>query len=100
MSTASKVTLLSTILATSGIVVFVHWAQKSEQAVCIPSVLKCYPHHTFADNQVSKAMHAGVVRDMEQQRIKRERQADFEMQKQLEAEYKKVQTVHDSTAGG
>lgn len=45
-------------------------------------------------------MHAGVVRDMEQQRIKRERQADFEMQKQLEQEYKKVQTVHDSTYGG
>lgn len=44
---------------------------------------------------VSKAMHAGVVRDMEQQRIKRERQADFEMQRALEEEYKKVQTVHD-----
>lgn len=44
-------------------------------------------------------MHAGVVRDMEQQRIKRERQADFEMQRQLEEEYKKTQTVHDSTAG-
>jgi protein PET117 len=44
-------------------------------------------------------MHAGVVRDMEQQRIKAERKADFEMQKQLEAEYKKVQTVHDSTTG-
>jgi protein PET117 len=40
-------------------------------------------------------MHAGVVRDMEQQRIKKERQADFEMQKALEEEYKKVQTVHD-----
>lgn len=48
----------------------------------------------------SQAMHAGVVRDMEQQRIKRERQADFEMQRKLEEEYKKVQTVHDSTDGG
>jgi protein PET117 len=38
-------------------------------------------------------MHAGVLRDMEQQQIKRERQADFEMQRQLEEEYKKVQTV-------
>ena len=38
-------------------------------------------------------MHAGVVRDMEQQQVKRERQADFEMQRQLEEEYKKVQTV-------
>jgi protein PET117 len=44
-------------------------------------------------------MHAGVVRDMEQQRVKRERQADFDMQRQLEEEYKKSQTVHDSTAG-
>jgi protein PET117 len=44
-------------------------------------------------------MHAGVVRDLEQQRVKRERQADFEMQKQLEQEYKKVQSVHDSTHG-
>jgi len=40
-------------------------------------------------------MHQGVVRDMEQQRIKRERQADFDMQKQLEEEYRKVQTVKD-----
>lgn len=46
---------------------------------------------------ISKAMHAGVVRDMEQQRVKRERQADFEMQKQLEIEYRKTQTVQDST---
>ena len=38
-------------------------------------------------------MHAGVVRDMEQQRVKKERQADFEMQRALEEEYKKVQSV-------
>jgi protein PET117 len=38
-------------------------------------------------------MHQGVVRDMEQQRIKRERQLDFDMQKILEEEYKKGQTV-------
>lgn len=42
-----------------------------------------------------KAMHAGVIRDVEQQRIKRERQADFEMQRALEEEFKKLQTVHD-----
>ena len=41
-------------------------------------------------------MHAGVVRDYEQQRIKRERQADFEMQKALEEEYRKVQTVSNN----
>lgn len=42
-------------------------------------------------------MHAGVIRDMEQQRVKneqqRERQLDFEMQRQLEEEYRKVQKV-------
>jgi protein PET117 len=42
-------------------------------------------------------MHAGVLRDMEQQKVKRERLADFEMQKELEAEYKKLQTVKDSS---
>lgn len=44
-----------------------------------------------------QAMHAGVLRDMEQQRVKRERLADFEMQKQLEEEYRKIQNVHDSS---
>jgi protein PET117 len=43
-------------------------------------------------------MHQGVIRDVEQQRLKRERQADFDMQRALEAEYKKEQTVRDSTA--
>lgn len=42
-------------------------------------------------------MHAGVIRDMEQQRQKseqqRERQLDFEMQRQLEEQYRKVQNV-------
>ena len=44
-------------------------------------------------------MHAGVIRDMEQQKMKQERQADFEMQRALEEEYRKVQTVSDSTRG-
>lgn len=44
-----------------------------------------------------QAMHEGVVRDMEQQRVKRERQLDFDMQKALEEEYKQHQTVRDST---
>jgi protein PET117 len=39
-------------------------------------------------------MHAGVVRDMERQKVKRERVADFEMQKALEKEYRALQTVH------
>ena len=41
-------------------------------------------------------MHEGVVRDMEQQRIKRERQLDFDMQRVLEEEYKREQTVRSS----
>ena len=45
-------------------------------------------------------MHQGVVRDMEQQRIKKERQLDFDLQRELEAEYKKVQSVRESTAEG
>ncbi|RMZ77155.1 hypothetical protein DV737_g4491, partial [Chaetothyriales sp. CBS 132003] len=77
MSIASKATLLGTIVGTAGIIVFVHWAQSAEKA----------------------AMHAGVIRDMENQRIKKERQADFEMQRRLEEQYKKLQTVHDSTNG-
>ncbi len=43
-------------------------------------------------------MHEGVVRDMEQQQLKRERQVDFDMQRALEAEYKKSQAIHDTTA--
>lgn len=35
---------------------------------------------------------------MEQQRIKRERQLDFDMQKAMEEEYRKVQTVRDEGA--
>jgi hypothetical protein len=34
MSTASKVTLVGTLLGTAGIVAFVHWAQTAEKAVC------------------------------------------------------------------
>lgn len=45
-------------------------------------------------------MHQGVVRDMEQQRIKRERQLDFDLQRQLEAEYRQEQTVRSSTEAG
>ena len=41
-------------------------------------------------------MHAGVIRDMEQQKVKRERQADFDMQRALEQEYRKVQTVRNA----
>lgn len=42
-------------------------------------------------------MHKGVERDMEKQRVRQERQAEFEMQKRLEEEYLKIQTVHSTT---
>ncbi|KAI1389306.1 uncharacterized protein F4822DRAFT_196253 [Hypoxylon trugodes] len=76
MSRASKLTLAGTSLFAVGTVIMVHFQQQMEK----------------------EAMHQGVVRDMEQQRIKRERQLDFDMQKALEEEYKKGQTVRDSTA--
>ncbi|CAK7216137.1 hypothetical protein SCUCBS95973_002702 [Sporothrix curviconia] len=76
MSRASKLTLLGTSLFAASTVAFVHFQQESEKS----------------------AMHQGVVRDMEQQRIKKERQLDFDMQRALEAEYKKEQTVHDAIA--
>ncbi|KAH8728265.1 hypothetical protein GQ44DRAFT_609486 [Phaeosphaeriaceae sp. PMI808] len=73
MSRASQITLATTCVGALGIVAWVHYGQKIEKA----------------------AMHAGVLRDYEQQRLKRERQADFEMQRVLEEEYRKVQTVSD-----
>ncbi|KAH8902357.1 cytochrome c oxidase assembly protein [Coniochaeta sp. PMI_546] len=75
MSRASRLTLLGTSLFAAGTVFFVHFQQQAEKA----------------------AMHEGVVRDLEQQRIKRERQLDFDMQRQLEAQYKQDQSVHTVT---
>jgi len=37
MSTASRLTLLGTIVGTAGIVSFVHWAQTAEKTVPYPS---------------------------------------------------------------
>lgn len=73
MSRASKLTLTGTSLFAITTVIFVHFQQQSEKA----------------------AMHAGVIRDVEQQRIKKERQLDFEMQRELEEQYKKLQNVRD-----
>ncbi|KAK1762920.1 hypothetical protein QBC33DRAFT_500342 [Phialemonium atrogriseum] len=75
MSRTSKLTLMGTSLFAFSTIVIVHFQQKAEKA----------------------AMHQGVIRDMEQRRIKQERQLDFDMQRELEEEYKKVQTVRDST---
>ncbi|KAL4801936.1 hypothetical protein BDV18DRAFT_147864 [Aspergillus unguis] len=77
MSRASKFTLAGTGLLTAGIVYFVHWSQEVEKA----------------------SMHKGVERDMEKQRIRLERQAEFEMQRQLEEEYLKLQKVSPSLDG-
>lgn len=73
-SRGSKIALASTSLFAVSTIVLVHFQQKAEQSV----------------------MHQGVVRDMEQQRIKRERQLDFDLQKQLEAEYRQEQNVRSS----
>lgn len=42
-------------------------------------------------------MHAGVIRDMERQQQMKERQLDFDVQKALEEEYRKIQPVKDTT---
>ncbi|ERT02900.1 hypothetical protein HMPREF1624_01204 [Sporothrix schenckii ATCC 58251] len=76
MSRASKLTLLGTSLFAASTVAFVHFQQEAEKT----------------------AMHQGVVRDMEQQRIKQERQLDFDMQRALELQYKQEQSVHDAIA--
>jgi protein PET117 len=91
MSTASKVTLAVTTLGAIGIVVSVHYGQKAERAVSLIRICCHSTSHHF------QAMHAGVIRDMEQQKLKRERQLDFDMQRALEKEYRKVQTVKDTT---
>ncbi len=107
MSRASKLTLLGTSLFALATVAFVHHQQEAEQAVR-PSLA---PHCSFSPFQNTEhpltlhppdvqAMHQGVIRDMEQQRVKRERQLDFAMQRELEAEYKKEQSVRDSTSTG
>ncbi|KAI5289308.1 hypothetical protein KEM52_000823 [Ascosphaera acerosa] len=76
MSRASKITLALTSLGTAGVVYIVHWVQQRDL----------------------QALHAGVVRDLENQQRKKsqaqlERQADFELQARLEAEYRKIQPV-------
>lgn len=90
MSRASQITLATTCIGAIGIVVAVHYGQRIEKAVCQKVLLGL-----LQASNIYQAMHAGVIRDYEQQRLKRERQADFEMQRQLEEEYRKVQNVSD-----
>lgn len=98
MSRAAKFTLAGTSLGAIGIVYLVHYQQKAEKAVRILNEQSTYVYTLLTI--YLQAMHAGVIRDMEQQRIKKERQADFEMQRALEEEYRKVQSVHDGAGGG
>lgn len=97
MSRASKLTLAATGLGTAGIVYFVHWAQENDRAVRTGSLLSV--DDILMIYSVTQAMHKGVERDMEKQRIRQERQAEFELQKRLEQEYLKLQTVHSTTDG-
>jgi protein PET117 len=100
MSRASKLTLMGASLFTASTVGFVHFQQEAEKNVSGPM---CRQAHVYMcvcviSQLTSQAMHQGVVRDMEQQRIKKERQLDFDMQRELELEYKKEQAVHDAIA--
>lgn len=103
MSKASKFTLLGSSLVAASTILIVHFQQKAEKAV--RSLAPSIPTHSqFPVSQTNRpgnekqAMHQGVIRDAEQRRIKLERQLDFDMQKELEEEYKKGQTVRDTTA--
>ncbi|KAF2668813.1 hypothetical protein BT63DRAFT_426079 [Microthyrium microscopicum] len=77
MSAASKATLAATTVSAIAMILYVHRSQKVDQS----------------------AMHEGVLRDMESQRLRQERQLDFDVQKALEEEYRKVQTVDDGRGG-
>lgn len=44
-------------------------------------------------------MHDGVIRDMEQMKVRAERQLDFNIQAALEAELRKEQAVNDGRGG-
>ncbi|KJR84747.1 cytochrome c oxidase assembly protein [Sporothrix schenckii 1099-18] len=95
MSRASKLTLLGTSLFAASTVAFVHFQQEAEKTVR-PSSMRT--GHARRPPLTGQAMHQGVVRDMEQQRIKQERQLDFDMQRALELQYKQEQSVHDAIA--
>ncbi|RPB25236.1 hypothetical protein L211DRAFT_836563 [Terfezia boudieri ATCC MYA-4762] len=76
MSTTAKATFYTTCLLSFLTVAGVHYIQRAEKA----------------------AMHAGVLRDIERQRIKKERQLDFEVQATLERELRKSQDVVDTSS--
>ncbi|KAF6784607.1 cytochrome c oxidase assembly protein [Colletotrichum sojae] len=99
MSRASKLTLAATSLFAASTIVIVHFQQKFEKEACrtIPLSLAGEVTATaVTERSHPQAMHQGVIRDMELQRIKRERQLDFDIQRTLEEEYKREQTVRES----
>lgn len=57
-------------------------------------MVRLYLTNANADTN-GQVMHQGVIRDMEQQQIKKERQADFDLQRKMEEEYRKIQRVGD-----
>ena len=95
MSRAAKITLAGTSIGAVGIVTLVHYQQNAEKVVSVPRTIDFLWRLFEPMAYVLQAMHAGVIRDIEQQRVKKERQADFEMQRALEEEYRRVQQVHD-----
>lgn len=99
-SPGARFALTATSLLAVGTIVLVHFQQKTEKEVpplFFPAcILLTFQQEANTDLPTPQAMHAGVVRDMEQQRLKRERQLDFDMQRQLEAEYKQTQSVRNT----
>lgn len=102
-SRGSKIALASTSLFAVSTIVFVHFQQQAEKTVQAPppspflSIFFHPPPHKELTKTNAQAMHQGVVRDVEQQRVKRERQLDFDLQRRLEAEYRETQNVCDVT---
>jgi len=77
MSRTSKATLGIVSAVTAVIIIAVHNTQRVEQ----------------------ENLHAGVIRDEERQRLKKERALDFEMSAKLKEEYEKVQPVSRGDTG-
>jgi protein PET117 len=101
MSQASRIALATTSTFTCGMIAWVHFRQKAERYVCsalsfLLIFIYIYLLDPFPLTRNIKNMHQGVVLDMERQRVKKERELDFEMQRQLEEEYKREQNVHSS----
>ena len=76
MSRASKITLALSLASTTAIIYGVHYIQRSDK----------------------EQMHKGVVSDEARRQARRERQAEFDQQRALEAALLKEQSVHNSSS--